>query len=549
MAEATVDLVCRKLGTARPCRTAEEMLPNPNGAQRGYHHLGAPLAGVEQAQDYGNLICECELATREDVVAAIVNHNPLTIDDVRRDVRLGMGPCQGGFCTYRIAGLLHQLRRAKIEDTNLALRDFLAERWRGLLPVLWGQQLRQERLDQLIYLSLLNVDHLPGPTRSMLTRELYSMPEGSPEESGDLFKGGDAQAQSSDRDGQATAAGAGVDLLVVGAGLAGLSAAWSAARHGLRVRVISAGWGTLNWHTGCIDVLGYLPGRSEPVASPLAALPELMRAHPRHPYALTGSDGLSQALDALKELCANQGYPLEGSLERNLLLPSALGAVRPTCLAPQTMAAGDLGSREKMLLVGFMPLNDFYPHLAADNLEAQGFPAAALVLDLKSLRKRRFVTGRVLAELFEQPEFAEEVILAIRQQLPAGIQKIGLPAVLGLQGAPQVVERLALGLGMPVFEIPILPASIPGIRLQRILVSAIEKLRAAEYTKGCRRWRSQPALDRSSWYGARQPPAASRTGRRATCWRPADCSAGGSWRSIAGSCEKLRQTCRYTVQV
>ncbi len=145
------------------------------------------------------------------------------------------------------------------------------------------------------------------------------------------------------------------------------------------------------------------------------------------------------------------------------------------------MAAGDLGSHEKMLLVGFMPLNDFYPHLAADNLEAQGFPAAALVLDLKSLRKRRFVTGRVLAELFEQPEFTEEVILAIRQQLPAGIQKIGLPAVLGLQGAPQVVERLALGLGMPVFEIPILPASIPGIRLQRILVSAIEKLGGRVY--------------------------------------------------------------------
>ena len=194
MAEATVDLVCRKLGTARPCRTAEEMLPNPNGAQRRYHHLGAPLAGVEQAQDYGNLICECELVTREDAVAAIANHNPLTIDDVRRDIRLGMGPCQGGFCTYRIAGLLHQLRRAKIEDTNLALRDFLAERWRGLLPVLWGQQLRQERLDQLIYLSLLNVDHLPGPARGMLTRELYSMPEGSPEESGDLFTGREVQA-------------------------------------------------------------------------------------------------------------------------------------------------------------------------------------------------------------------------------------------------------------------------------------------------------------------------------------------------------------------
>ena len=33
-----------------------------------------------------------------------------TIDDIRRDVRLGMGPCQGGFCTFRAAGILHELQ-------------------------------------------------------------------------------------------------------------------------------------------------------------------------------------------------------------------------------------------------------------------------------------------------------------------------------------------------------------------------------------------------------------------------------------------------------
>jgi glycerol-3-phosphate dehydrogenase len=28
-------------------------------------------------------------------------------------------------------------------------------------PILWGQQLKQERLDELIYLSVMNADHLP----------------------------------------------------------------------------------------------------------------------------------------------------------------------------------------------------------------------------------------------------------------------------------------------------------------------------------------------------------------------------------------------------
>jgi hypothetical protein len=43
----------------------------------------------------------------------------------------------------------------------LLLRDFLQERWRGLTPILWGRQLKQERLDELIYLSVMNADHLP----------------------------------------------------------------------------------------------------------------------------------------------------------------------------------------------------------------------------------------------------------------------------------------------------------------------------------------------------------------------------------------------------
>jgi glycerol-3-phosphate dehydrogenase len=45
---------------------------------------------------------------------------------------------------------------------GLLLRDFLQERWKGLTPILWGQQLQQERLDELIYLSVMGVDRLPG---------------------------------------------------------------------------------------------------------------------------------------------------------------------------------------------------------------------------------------------------------------------------------------------------------------------------------------------------------------------------------------------------
>jgi glycerol-3-phosphate dehydrogenase len=72
-----------------------------------------------------------------------------------------MGPCQGGFCTYRAAGIMHEQKNLSAVETNKALVDFLQERWKGMTPILWGHQLRQVLLDEGIYLGLLGLDKLP----------------------------------------------------------------------------------------------------------------------------------------------------------------------------------------------------------------------------------------------------------------------------------------------------------------------------------------------------------------------------------------------------
>jgi glycerol-3-phosphate dehydrogenase subunit B len=263
---------------------------------------------------------------------------------------------------------------------------------------------------------------------------------------------------------------------VIGAGLAGLVAGWQAAKQGKRVRVISKGWGSLYWHTGCIDLLGR--GAEHPsssILSPAEKLPNLMNDQPRHPYSLAGTDALVEALEEIKELASQSGYPLQGSLERNWLLPTALGTARQTCLAPETMIAGDLNQPGDMLIVGFDQFLDFYPHLIADNLNEKGFSVSHVSLDLDALRQQRFVTGRVLAELFEQAEFRSSVVkaldAALKEHNPA---RVGFPAVLGIQPALMVKDDLEAKLGRPVFEIPTLPPSIPGIRLHSMLVKAIE---------------------------------------------------------------------------
>ena len=226
MAETTMDMACKQLGVDRPCKTADTVVP---GIEQGHYWLGHRLHEVEEHHLQGTLVCECELVTRAMLEQAAVKNPTITLDDLRRDVRLGMGPCQGGFCTYRAVGILHELQLAdrqaasKTDDAAgrapqfsaarpvengahwdvaylqspghnrgelgatpaaaglepplaapaLLLRDFLQERWRGLTPILWGQQLKQERLDELIYLTVMNADHLPDEGDSSPLSEFW----------------------------------------------------------------------------------------------------------------------------------------------------------------------------------------------------------------------------------------------------------------------------------------------------------------------------------------------------------------------------------------
>ncbi|MBL1127118.1 MAG: glycerol-3-phosphate dehydrogenase subunit GlpB [Chloroflexi bacterium] len=265
------------------------------------------------------------------------------------------------------------------------------------------------------------------------------------------------------------------DVLVIGAGLAGLTTAWQASRHGKGVRVIAKGWGATHWHAGCVDVLGYWPVDSEtPATNPAATLPDLLAANPQHPYALVGLARLAAALGGLQHLCSDAGYPLVGSLDKNWRLPTAVGAARPTCLAPATMIAGDLDDDTPMLLVGFKQLPDFYAHLAADNLVQQGIPARHVVLDLPALAGRNFTTAVNLARFMQQSDFRAAVAQAVKPHLGKAA-RVGFPAVLGLEEATAVHQDLQVQLGRPVFEIPGLPPSVAGMRLHRILKAAIEK--------------------------------------------------------------------------
>ena len=75
-------------------------------------------AAIEEHSAYGQIVCRCETVTEAEVVEAI-HRKPgaTTVDGVKRRTRSGMGRCQGGFCSPRVAELIAQ--EMKIPMTNV----------------------------------------------------------------------------------------------------------------------------------------------------------------------------------------------------------------------------------------------------------------------------------------------------------------------------------------------------------------------------------------------------------------------------------------------
>jgi glycerol-3-phosphate dehydrogenase subunit B len=260
------------------------------------------------------------------------------------------------------------------------------------------------------------------------------------------------------------------DVVVVGAGLAGLLAGTLAARRGLRTLVIGRGVGGTHLGTGTIDVWGYGPD-GQPVDDPLAAAERL--AGPEHPLRLAGLAAVEHGLRELQGLAAAAGYPLEGSAHRNHWLPTALGAVRPTCLAPRSFTAGELRDPAEITLGEIPGFRDFYAGYAVANLAAAGHAARAVALELPYGPTRRDAFATDLARLLDRESYRASAAQLWRPALK-GAARLGLPAILGYHDAGAAWHDLSERLGVPVFEIPLLPPSVPGMRLFNILQTALE---------------------------------------------------------------------------
>ena len=254
--------------------------------------------------------------------------------------------------------------------------------------------------------------------------------------------------------------------VVIGAGLSGLVAAIKLARGGRTVTLLTKGLGGLQLSQGTIDVLGYAPGRVDAPVDATASLPAT------HPYRALGPTAIIAGVTYVQELLGDR---LVGSPGQNVLLPTAVGALRPTCLVPPSMTAGVVTAGIRYVLVGFRQLKDFYPKLCAGNLERQTTPdgdaivARGVILDLPATGDMADSSALAYARALDDPAYRAKLAAALKPLLRDG-EVVGLPAILGHRdpGAHRHLEQL---LDHPVFEVPLPPPGVPGIRLNEALTA------------------------------------------------------------------------------
>lgn len=251
--------------------------------------------------------------------------------------------------------------------------------------------------------------------------------------------------------------------LVIGSGLAGLTAALLLEEAGTDVTLVTMGFGGLQLSPGTIDILGYAPDR---VAAPLEAVAACVDPHP---YARIGAEATRAGVTWLQDLLPDL---VQGSPERNVILPSVVGAMRPTACYPTHQRAGLLRDGVDLTIVGLRHHKDFYPELIAGNLERATTPDGGNVrvhsawIDVPA-RDGEADSSALTYARFLDTDRGLQALAGALDKVP-GTGAIGLPAILGLK-RPDVPARLAEMVGREVFEIPGLPPSVPGMRLNEAL--------------------------------------------------------------------------------
>jgi glycerol-3-phosphate dehydrogenase subunit B len=196
------------------------------------------------------------------------------------------------------------------------------------------------------------------------------------------------------------------------------------------------------------------------------------------------------AISDFLSVLSQGGLPYHAHPERNVMVLTSLSTLKPTYAIPMTILNGVRALEEKAecLIVDFHGLKGFsgrqigetlkntWPHLRSHRAEFPDPYAERAGLPAKRVEQYPEMMARGL----ENPEVRAHLAEAIRPHLEKA-DYVGLPAVLGVQHTDEVFHDLQDRLERPLFEIPIMPPSVAGLRLSNLFGEALPRLGARAF--------------------------------------------------------------------
>lgn len=273
------------------------------------------------------------------------------------------------------------------------------------------------------------------------------------------------------------------DTVVIGGGNAGLTCALRCLQAGHKTALIASGQSASHFSSGSIDVLAKTPD-GKIVTNPLAAIERFANDYPRHPYAVLGKETVSHALAWYQKTLSAIGVPLiKQDSEENHYRLTPLGTLKSTWLSQSFVQQFPMRikntSVKKIVLLTIDGFRDFQPKLALDNLKKLNLfsdvevSSAVIPLSIFSDVKRNHCELRSidLSRLLAKSGVRAEFISLLKQNANPG-DLVVLPALFGDKSAFKYLKEVEQFTGLTLCEVPTMPPSLMGIRLEVALKQA-----------------------------------------------------------------------------
>ena len=171
IAEKTVDYVCKTMAIKKKCQTAEIPLVDSKRllTTDGKVNKFAVRYGIrgemiqkhlQQNPEKETTLCECEDISFAEVEEVASWDSTNNLDDLRRKTRIGMGTCQGLYCSFRSLGSAWKVMKNKPQHPLRQLVCFLEKRYKGQKSVLWEAQIKECELTLGIYSTIFNLERV-----------------------------------------------------------------------------------------------------------------------------------------------------------------------------------------------------------------------------------------------------------------------------------------------------------------------------------------------------------------------------------------------------